>query len=112
MLAENMSGAAQGYLFAEAAYACLAAVADQYTTMIGLQHGLTEMNPINKFLFAKIGQPLTAFIEGVAMLFSGIGLSVWSPKAAFVFFGIIAAEETAMAVRNYLLLKKSKISLS
>jgi hypothetical protein len=109
---ENMSGLSQGLLFALGAYTIIAILADCWTTSLGLAGGLKEMNPINKFLFAKIGQALTTFIEGAAVLFTGVLMSQLSPKAAFVYLGAIATEESVMAVRNYFKLKAAKIKFS
>lgn len=84
---------------------------DGYTTMVGLQHGFTEGNPLSRWLFKKIGQPLTLFVEAVAVLFAIGAVSNYDLNASYAFAGIITAGEAVMCVRNYLLLKKAKISL-
>ena len=91
--------------------AVLATLGDFYTTMIALQHGFTEMNPLNRWLFKKIGQQWTAFIEIVFALFLAGAISNYSLSAGYVFVGGLCAIEIAMCIRSYFLLKKSNISL-
>lgn len=84
---------------------------DAYTTMIGLQHGYTEGNPVTKWLFKKIGESFTAFLSAVAILFFGGWISTHSLGASYVFLGGISLTEGVIALRNYLKLKAAKISL-
>lgn len=92
--------------------AIVTTLGDFYTTMIALQHGFTEMNPLNRWLFKKIGQPLTAFIELAAVLFlTAILAAKFSVHAAYAYAIGLTAVETVMCVRNYRLLKAAKISL-
>lgn len=92
--------------------ASLTYLADAYTTMIGLNNGrFSEGNPINRFLFKKIGLPLTVFLFGSAMLWFGGYLTNYGVAKADTFFGIIAGVEALVALRNYKLLKAAKISL-
>lgn len=111
-MVDNMSSAAQVALFFLAAYAIVASLGDSWTTALGLSGGMEEMNPINKFLFAKIGQPLTTFLEIVAIIITSMLMSMESPTGSFIYLGVIAALETSMVIRNYLLLKKAKIPFS
>lgn len=94
---------------------CLTAVSaflgDAYATMIALQHGYVEGNPITKWLFRKIGPSFTAFLSAVAILFFGGWISTHSLGASYVFLGGISLTEGAIALRNYLKLKAAKISL-
>jgi hypothetical protein len=73
--------------------------------------GDVEVSPLNKWLFKKIGFSLTCFLEGGAMLIGGAAITSAGAGPAELFFGSIAAGEAVMAVRNYLLLKKAKVSL-
>jgi len=98
-------------LFALSASSLLAFLGDGYTTMIGLQHGFKEGNPIARWLFKKIGQSGTLFVESVALLFAIGAISNYDLNAAYAFAGIITAGEAVMFIRNYRLLKKAKISL-
>lgn len=98
-------------LVALSASSLLTILGDGYTTIVGLQHGFTEGNPIARWLFKKIGQPLTIFVSAVSVLFL-IGLiSNYDLNASYAFAGIITAGEAAMVIRNYMMLKKNKISL-
>jgi hypothetical protein len=109
------SGAASGpqiaVLAALSASTLLSFLGDSYTTMVGLQHGLTEGNPISRWLFKKIGQAGTYFAEAVALLFAIATISNYDLNAAYLFAGIVTAGEAVMVVRNYRLLKARKISL-
>jgi hypothetical protein len=105
------SGAQLGLLLALCATSLLTLLGDGYTTMIGLQHGFVEGNPLAKWLFKKIGQSFTLFLEGTVLLFAIGAISNYDLNAAYVFAGILTAGEAAMCVRNYKLLKKSNISL-
>jgi hypothetical protein len=84
--------------------ALFAIVADYITTIKAMDKGGYEGNPINRWLFKKIGPAFTTFIEAVfflivsAALFqaAGIGYSAG-------YSGFIASLESYMAIRNYLL---------
>lgn len=84
---------------------------DAYSTMIGLQHGYIEQNRLSKWLFAKIGQSLTVFIEGTLVLFIGGTIAAHRLGAGYLYFGIVGGLEMVQALRNYLKLRKAKISL-
>jgi hypothetical protein len=85
-----------------------AVLGDAYTTMLGLSKGLTEGNPIMKFLFSKIGQSLTAFLSAVAVLGFGVVIAAHSLGAAYVYFGGGTVVEGIVTLRNYLKLKAAK----
>ena len=79
---------------------------DYITTAIGLGKGMVEVNPINKFLFSKIGQPLTAFFEIALGIFTPI---IIAQQAGFAYGAVYAAGlialEATMTIRNAKLLK-------
>ena len=87
-------------------YICMvvAVLGDCYYTGIGLSKGLTEGNPLNRWLFGKIGQALTCLLEAAFVTFAGGGIAVYSMPAAFIFWGIVAVGETWMVIRNRRLL--------
>jgi hypothetical protein len=103
---DNMTDGQQLALFILVGASLAAGLADYVTTAIGLGKGFKEINPINKFLFAKIGQPLTAFIELALMIFTPMLLSTFSPVAGFVSAIGFLALESFNAIRNYRLIKK------
>ncbi len=109
------SGAASdpqlGLLVALSASSLLTLLGDGYTTMIALQNGFVEGNPIAKWLFKKIGQSFTLFAESVALLFIIGAISNYDLNMAYMFAGIMTAGEAYMCIRNYRLLKASGISL-
>lgn len=84
---------------------------DGYTTMIGLQHGFQEGNPVSRWLFKKIGESWTVFAQAVTGLFVIGAVSNYDLNTSYVVGGILAAGELVMVVRNYLMLKKANISL-
>ena len=102
---DNMTGLQQGLLFGLVAGGTVASLLDAYYTSLGLSKGLKEMNPINAYLFLKIGVALTTFIEVAAFIFVSVGMSVVSPMFSFIYAGAITALETYMAIRNKKLLK-------
>jgi hypothetical protein len=103
-------GLSQFLLFGLLGLGLAASLADVYYTQSGMQLGLVEANPLNRFLFKKIGQGLTAFLEIGAFLFGTAILSVKSPAGAFVTAGTVTVSETIMAIRNYKLVQKAKAS--
>jgi hypothetical protein len=98
-------------VFGCAAAASVAILADTYTTMIGLQHGFVEGNPLMRWLFKKVGISFATFLVGGFVLIFGAFLTSYSVYGTDVYFGIIAAGEGFQAVRNYRKLKAAKISL-
>jgi hypothetical protein len=86
-------------------------LADRYTTMVGLANKMVEGNPLMRWLIAKMGFSLSAFAVGGAILVGGIALTNVGIAQTCAFYGIIAAGEAVVAVRNYLKLKSAKISL-
>jgi hypothetical protein len=86
------------------AYTMVASLGDCYYTGEGLAKGLKEGNPLNHWLFGKIGQAGTTFLELAAVTFiSGI-IAFYSMPAAFIYLGAIAVTETFMVYRNRKLL--------
>jgi len=77
---------------------------DCYYTGIGLSKGLTEGTEWNRWLFGKIGQALTTFLEGAAITLVGGVMAMYSMPAAFIYWGGIAVLETWMVIRNRKLL--------
>lgn len=101
---------AQGFGVMGAAFAFLVAfMSDAYLTMTGLAKGQVEGNPVSAWLFKKIGQSLTVFLEAVAVCWTGAFLTDYGAGPAALFFGILAVGEGIVAVRNYLKLKAAKI---
>lgn len=94
-------------------YGIAATVGDGITTMIGLgaNKGFVESNPVMRWLFSKVGQSLACWISAVAYAFVAafIASKVWG--AGMLFAGGVAASETYMVIKNYLLLKKAGIPL-
>jgi hypothetical protein len=104
--------AGQTVLLAALSFTSLVAVlGDAYTTMIGLQHGFVEGNPVMKFLFAKIGQSLSAFLSAVAVLGVGAVIAAHNLGAGYAFLAGVSVVEGIQVIRNFLKLKASKISL-
>ena len=89
----------------------LTALADGYTTMIGIEHGDSEKNPLIKWLFSKLGQQLTLFLTTGAVIFGGAIIAAHSMAGGFTYFGVMTVGRGLRAFLNYRLLKKQKISL-
>ena len=87
------------------AFGALAILGDVYTTMQGLKKGLKEANPLNRWLFSKLGISLTGFLEGLA--YTGIGLvfASYSWAAGAAYCGLVGAVEAWQYFRNKKLLK-------
>jgi uncharacterized membrane protein len=86
----------------------IAILGDCYYTGIGLAKGFKEANPINRWLFGKIGQALTCFLEAAVITIVGGVIMSFSMPATFVYWGAIAALETFMVYRNRKLLGYKK----
>jgi hypothetical protein len=113
-IVSNLGGMTDGQVITAFALAVAAGgslLADAYTTMIGLQHGLTEGNPLMRLLFKKVGLPFATFLSGSFTLILGAALSSYSVYATDAFFGIVLGVEIPVVLRNYRLLKAAKISL-
>ncbi len=100
-----MTDLQQVILFALIAGGTVAHLFDAYYTKQGLAKGLKESNPVNAFLFPKIGMELTTFLEGAAFIATALILSTFSGLGAIAYAGFITALETYMAIRNKKLLK-------
>lgn len=98
-------------VFGFAVAASLALLADAYTTMIGLQNGFVEGNPLMKWLFKKVGTSFATFLTGGSMLILGAFFASRTAVGGDVFFGVITAAEGFQALKNYRKLKAAKISL-
>lgn len=89
-------------------YGMVAITGDFYTTMLGLDKGLGELNPINRWLFKKIGLQMTAWLEGVGYVFLSLLLANYSLGAASMYCGVLGAFETWMYIRNKNIISKLK----
>lgn len=87
-------------------------MADAYLTSVGLANGYTEGNPLNAWLFKKIGQSLTIFIEAAAVLIGGAALTNYGAHVTELFFGGLAIGEGIVAFQNYIKLMLAKIKIS
>lgn len=108
----NLGGISNAAAFGVMGLAALASVtflADVYTTMIGLEHGFIEQNPLARWMFKKFGISFSTFLIGSGMLLLGGFLTNYGAAKADVYFGVIAGSETFFAVRNYLRLKTAGI---
>jgi hypothetical protein len=111
----NLGGFTDAQTFG--AFGCAAAFlaayfADRYTTMIGLANKMVEGNPLMRWLIAKMGFSLSAFVVGGAILIGGAAMTNASVYAADAFWGILAVGEGIRALLNYKKLKAAKISLA
>jgi hypothetical protein len=102
---DNMTSGQQIFLFFLIAAGIVACVGDYITTVKGLAKGFIELNPINRWLFSKIGQPLTAFIEIAMFVASTLFISVYSGTGSMVYAAGICALETFNTIRNYKAIK-------
>jgi len=107
-MADNMSSVQQFWLFGLVGAGILGGVGDYITTQLGFSVGLTESNPVAKWLQAKLGQAPAAFVAIAGFIFSAGLLSLASPKAALVYAAGIAGTEIFMTIRNYRLYKSLK----
>ena len=101
----NMSDTQSFVLFCSIGAAIVASLFDCYYTGLGIAKGLKEANPINAWLFAKIGQALTAFLEIAAVIWTaGLIGGFVSMKGGIAYALGIAGLETYMAIRGKKLL--------
>jgi|SRR5208283_5706050 len=87
-------------LFLVYIYAVVAVLGDCWYTGEGIAKGDTEMSPWNRWLFKKIGQALTCFLEGAFVTFAGGAFAYYSMPTAYIFWGAVAIGETVMVIRN------------
>jgi hypothetical protein len=111
ILPANASDAQVGVVALLCLVTVLSLLADAYTTMIGLEHGMVEGNPIMKWLFKKVGLSFATFLSSAVVLFIGGFLSNFGLEYSDAYFGIVAAGEGIRALLNYRKLKALKISL-
>ena len=90
------------------AAATVAGVGDAYTTQLGFDAGLTEGNPVAKWLQAKLGLALSTFLVLALFIFSAGVMSVYQPPLAMIYAAGILALETTMVIRNSILIKQRK----
>lgn len=110
----NLGGMTDGQAFRVVGFAfffMLAYLADIYTTFCGLSEGFVEGNPLMRWAFKKMDKALASFIGGTVVLFIGGFLTNYGWGAASLYFGIVGAGESVIALRNYRKLKAAKISL-
>lgn len=112
----NLGGISDASAFGVAGAALffsLAYLADCYTTMIGMQHGMKEAGFVTKnlmklkWLNLQLGQCLV----GASVLWLGAYFTNWGAAPAAVYFGSVGVAEAFMAYKNYRLLKASNVSL-
>lgn len=100
-------------LFLLIGFGIFACVGDSITTITGLTagKGFREANPIARWMFEKVGQTFAGFLTtGAYAIIAGfIASKNWG--AGMFFAGAIAATETYMTIKNYLLLKKLGIKV-
>lgn len=104
-----MSDTAQLWLFVAYVVAVITAMADVYTTMVGREHGIKESNFLMRW-FADhylAGAGLKALAIPLALVL----LSKVMGSGATVALAIVGVGAAVTSVRNYLLLRKWKISL-
>lgn len=96
-------------LFFSYVAACAGQFLDCFTTSIGLSHGLTEGNPISRFLIAHLGETGTNALKmGFLPLAATVGgFYTHSSIPGFVIAGI----GLAAGIANIVTLRKAKVSL-
>ena len=105
-MTENMSGLSQFLLFALIGGGTVACLGDAYYTVKGFSVGLTEGNPVTRWLQKKLGNALSTFVATGAFILTASIISVFTPTGSFVYAGAITGLEVFNTVRNYLLYKK------
>jgi ABC-type tungstate transport system substrate-binding protein len=84
-------------------------LADYYTTIKGMDKGLKEANPVNRWLFKKMGLPLTTFIEaGVVLAITTAFAAGYSYTAGTVFSSLVIVGKLYTVTRNLILLRKAR----
>ena len=77
----------------------VAQIADAVTTILGLDNGAREANPVMKWLMGKIGTAPALFFPKV--IYIGIAAAFFSYPGIHWVYGVIAAIFFAVAVNNY-----------
>lgn len=88
-----------------------ASLADYYTTVVGLQHGGFEGNPLMRWLFSKVGESFAEWLSMVLILFVAGIIANFTIVGALVYSALIAGGEGTQAYLNYRKLKAAGISL-
>ena len=93
------------------AYGIVIGVMDYYTTMIALQHGDVELNPVAKWLQKWAGITYSTVISLAAFIIGGtLAAAHWGTP---ILYGLrmALAGETVNVAENFRFLKKQGISL-
>ena len=77
----------------------VAQIADAVTTILALDNGAREANPVMRWLMGKIGTAPALFFPKVAYI--GFAAALFSYPGIHWVYGIIAAIFFAVAVNNY-----------
>jgi hypothetical protein len=96
------------YYYFALLYALIASLSDAYTTSIFLGHpvyGITEGNPVAKWLFNLMGESLATVVVLIFFIWTSALATAANYKAGMIYVGAIAVIETVMALRNFSLIK-------
>lgn len=99
--------------FASVAFSLAGQFLDSYTTEVALAHGWQESVKTAKWMISKIG--ISGFIVlkcvGLAIVGPMLTLIAGSETVAAILAGTVGAVGFYAGIKNYLALKKAKISL-
>lgn len=85
-------------------------VGDYVVTMKSItEFGAKEANPVMRFLFNKLGMPVTTFLGAAAVLVIGCVFASQGPEYGAAYAGITSVGEAVVLIRGYLLYKKLKV---
>lgn len=93
-------------LFILVSLGIVACIGDYITTQKGFDAGLTEGNPVARWLQKKIGMAQATFVSTAAFIFTSGLLAMLSAKVGIAFAASILGIETFNTVRNYRMLPK------
>lgn len=103
----------QGLFFGLMFLVMLLQVGDYITTVKAItEFGAVEKNPLNRFLFKKIGMPATTFAEVAVLLVMGCFLASQDLGYGVMFTSIVGGMQAFNLVRgiiNYRKLKNKKV---
>lgn len=105
---DNMTNAQQFWLFGFMALTLIAGVLDAYTTQIGFDEGLTEANPVSKWLIGKVGLAASTFIALTFFIVATLALSKVSGLGSIIGAAVVGGVEVFNVIRNHSLDKKYK----
>jgi hypothetical protein len=83
-------------------------LADYLTTIKGMDKGLVEANPLNNFLFKKIGLPLTTFIEAGLVLVITTIFAAFNLEHGAIFSGCYSVFKLFTVIENLRHIRKLK----